>query len=180
MLQRLFGFWAFGPAAETMGPEAWWVLISLVGLAAGALWAFPRRRAALALLALYLIVPTAGLLAFSSSRPLSDPKQLLILAPAFLLWLGAGAAAFGRALAWGREPWSGVVTAGLALAAAATFWGPLQALYFDPSLARDDYRGLVSLIEAQSGPQDGVILNAPGQAEVFSQLGPRSKQFVHR
>lgn len=168
MLQRLLGFWAFGPASKGAALEAWWLLAGLLGMALLAFWAFPRRRDGLALVALYLVAPTLGLLAFSASRPLSDPKQLLVLAPAFLLALSLGAASVARALAWGREPWGWVVAGGLALAAAVTFVGPLDALYFNPGLARDDYRGLVRLIEAQSSSQDGIILDAPGQAEVFS------------
>lgn len=44
----------------------------------------------------------------------------------------------------------------------------LVAYYFDPAVARDDYRGMVRYIEAVAQPGDAVILNAPGQAEVFS------------
>jgi mannosyltransferase len=43
----------------------------------------------------------------------------------------------------------------------------LAAYYFDPAAARDDYRAAVAYISAVAGPEDAVILNAPGQQEVF-------------
>lgn len=43
----------------------------------------------------------------------------------------------------------------------------LAAYYFDPSVARDDYRSVVAYISAAAGPDDAIILNAPGQREVF-------------
>jgi hypothetical protein len=43
----------------------------------------------------------------------------------------------------------------------------LQAYYLDPSVARDDYRGMAAYIQAVADPQDGIILNAPGQQDVF-------------
>jgi hypothetical protein len=44
----------------------------------------------------------------------------------------------------------------------------LQAQYFDPSLARDDYRGLVRVIETEAQPSDAVVLSAPNQVEIFN------------
>jgi hypothetical protein len=43
----------------------------------------------------------------------------------------------------------------------------LSAQYFDPSLARDDYRGLVADIEREARPTDAVVLVAPNQVEIF-------------
>jgi len=44
----------------------------------------------------------------------------------------------------------------------------LSTQYFDPALARDDYRGLVAAVESNAQPTDVVVLSAPNQAEVFS------------
>jgi hypothetical protein len=44
----------------------------------------------------------------------------------------------------------------------------LAAQYFDPALARDDYRGLVAAIRSGAQPSDVVVLSAPNQVEVFS------------
>ncbi|MGC8879605.1 MAG: glycosyltransferase family 39 protein [Anaerolineae bacterium] len=58
-------------------------------------------------------------------------------------------------------PWLGALL--IALAAQA----PLIAYYTDPKLARDDYRGLARYLEAAATTQDSILLNAPGQQEVF-------------
>jgi 4-amino-4-deoxy-L-arabinose transferase-like glycosyltransferase len=39
--------------------------------------------------------------------------------------------------------------------------------YCDPQYARDDYRGLTRYIAATADPNDAIILNAPGQGEIF-------------
>ncbi|MFZ2357843.1 MAG: glycosyltransferase family 39 protein [Anaerolineae bacterium] len=43
----------------------------------------------------------------------------------------------------------------------------LASYYFDPAVARDDYRSVARYISAVAGPDDAIILNAPGQREVF-------------
>ncbi len=43
----------------------------------------------------------------------------------------------------------------------------LQNYYAQPAYARDDYRGIAQYIDAVSRPGDLIILNAPGQQEVF-------------
>lgn len=66
----------------------------------------------------------------------------------------------------------GSVLAGLWLAAALLLVSiptgvTLAAYYFDPAMARDNYRATVAYISAVAGPNDAIILNAPGQQEVF-------------
>jgi hypothetical protein len=43
----------------------------------------------------------------------------------------------------------------------------LSAQYFDPALARDDYRGLVATISQNAQVGDAVVLVAPNQVEIF-------------
>jgi 4-amino-4-deoxy-L-arabinose transferase-like glycosyltransferase len=43
----------------------------------------------------------------------------------------------------------------------------LYAQYFDPALARDDYRDLVASIQSNAQPGDAVVLVAPNQVEIF-------------
>jgi mannosyltransferase len=43
----------------------------------------------------------------------------------------------------------------------------LRSYYNDPAYARDDYRAIAAYIEAVGRPGDAVLLNAPGQQEVF-------------
>jgi len=44
----------------------------------------------------------------------------------------------------------------------------LRNYYTDPAYARDDYRGIASYVEAVGRPGDAIVVNAPGQQEVFS------------
>jgi mannosyltransferase len=56
------------------------------------------------------------------------------------------------------------------LAAACVLAGSVIALrnyYTDPAFARDDYRGIAAYVEAVGRPGDAIVLNAPGQQEVF-------------
>lgn len=43
----------------------------------------------------------------------------------------------------------------------------LRAYYFDPRAARDDYRGMARYILAAARPGSAILLDAPGQREVF-------------
>jgi mannosyltransferase len=43
----------------------------------------------------------------------------------------------------------------------------LARYYTDPALARDDYRAIAQFITATAQPGDAILLDAPGQAEVF-------------
>jgi len=44
----------------------------------------------------------------------------------------------------------------------------LRNLYNNPAYARDDYRGIAAHVAAEAGPDDGILLNAPNQWEVFT------------
>ncbi len=66
----------------------------------------------------------------------------------------------GRVLAW---LWLAVAVVLVSIPTTIT----LATYYFDPAVARDDYRATVAYISAVAGPDDAVILNAPGQQEVF-------------
>jgi 4-amino-4-deoxy-L-arabinose transferase-like glycosyltransferase len=57
-----------------------------------------------------------------------------------------------------------VAPIGLLIAPAAM---GLTAQYFDPTLARDDYRDLVADIQHEAQPSDAIVLVAPNQVEIF-------------
>ncbi|MER3469122.1 MAG: hypothetical protein C4314_04000, partial [Thermoflexus sp.] len=82
------------------------------------------------------------------------------------LWAG-GMTAFGR--------WARIGPLGMALGIAITAFPlsiSLRALYMDPRFARDDYRGLARSLAALIRPNDGILLYAPGQADVFGYYWP--------
>ena len=43
----------------------------------------------------------------------------------------------------------------------------LRAYYHDPACARDDYRGMAQYVAGIASPSDAVLINAPGQLEVW-------------
>ena len=43
----------------------------------------------------------------------------------------------------------------------------LRNYYADPAYGRDDYRGIAAYVDAVGQPGDAIVLNAPGQQEVF-------------
>ncbi len=103
-------------------------------------------------------------------------KFLLVASPAASLLLGRMAASI--ASAWGEaRPWRRAALAlasVLVLACSLTASGVALAKLYggDPDYARDDYRGIATYIDAVGRPPgaqagDAVVLNAPGQQEVF-------------
>jgi hypothetical protein len=49
----------------------------------------------------------------------------------------------------------------------ASFGSVLMRYFNDPAVARDDYRSMSHFIVATSQPNDAILLDAPGQSEVF-------------
>ncbi len=96
------------------------------------------------LLARGLTAPTHALRAILPDPP---PGRPAFLAPAVM---------FGSA--W-------FVAGGLAVALASG--AALARAFEDPTVARDDYRGIADFITATAGSADAILLHAPGQSEVF-------------
>jgi mannosyltransferase len=151
---------AFGPVRDLPDPLWPWLLVAgalpLVGVFA--LARYPQGIA----LALWLLAPVA--LMFSLDL-FSDAflKFLLTASPAWVLLCAAAPLVLPRSW-WGTMC---VAVAGVALA-----WVALPAYYTSPSV-RDNYAGVASYITAVSNPDsDLVILDAPGQADVWNYYAP--------
>ncbi|MGE5602601.1 MAG: glycosyltransferase family 39 protein [Nitrososphaerales archaeon] len=76
-----------------------------------------------------------------------------------------------RGRSWLSGPARGLITVGwvsvtLAVVFAAAA-GALMRYYSEPAAARDDYRGISQFVIATAQPNDAVLLDAPGQSEVF-------------
>ena len=174
----------FGPAIETRAALACVILSALLALAGWALiWRQPDRakrpppcpppdrwagRWPALLLLLWLGLPVALIFALGLYRE-AYLKFLLVCSPAACLLLGA-------ALTWpwtGRPPvgWGRAVLRGAQLLLGAGLVAvsamALRNYYAVPAFARDDYRGIAAYIDALGRPGDAVLLNAPGQQEVF-------------
>lgn len=134
----------------------------------------------------WMLAPVAMILALGLYRG-AYLKFLLIGSPAFALLvaraaLGPAGVLLGATETQPREGAEtarqrrrglllGVLAVSWVIAVIAITWATFSAVllrYFnDPTVARDDYRGMSHFIEATSQPNDAILLNAPGQSEVF-------------
>ena len=102
------------------------------------------------------------------------PANLKFLLPAQIgvaLWMGRGVWVLWT-LRTRRDDALGQIMPKLAaavgtLAVIVTLWNGVAPLYNDAQYQRDDYRSIAALIEADPNTSKAVILNAPGQSEVF-------------
>ncbi|HID33499.1 MAG TPA: hypothetical protein EYP25_02835 [Anaerolineae bacterium] len=133
----------------------------------------------LALPVLWLLLPMAAMLISGAFTP-AFFKFLILALPAYLLLLALGLDGVGMA-SWRRsrgfmrgEHRDGAAIRAYALTSILFLLLALPALpslntyYHDPAVARDDYRGIAAYIKAVAGPDDAVILVAPGQIDVFN------------
>lgn len=152
-----------GPAWTALGP---WVGLAGLGLAVLGVGAFRLNPWAAGFAAVYgavdLVMPLLDLY-----RPFYQPKFLLLGLPGLSLWVTAGLApAFGVGLKPGR--WLAALGAGALGGVISLELAGVGAYFVNPAYWRDDYRGLVRVISALGRPADGIILDAPGQQEIFS------------
>ncbi|NIO71640.1 MAG: hypothetical protein GTN71_22070, partial [Anaerolineae bacterium] len=127
------------------------------------------------LVVLWAALPTAMIFALGLFRE-THLKFLLVSSPPFSLLVSLGIVNTWRIASDWRaglsrselgQPAARVV---VLLLVAFTLLASGQSLlnyYGDPQYARDDYRGLARYITAMAGPNDAVLLNAPGQEEIF-------------
>jgi len=163
---------AFGPAGANRLDPGWSAVFGLL-LTLG-LWPWRRLRVhwlSWGIPLAWLLAPIALMLTFDLYQE-AYLKFLLLSSPAFCLLAGRGIItpweAFGpgeaRHLGWLRPLWP---VAGLMAVVAASAMA-LNHYYFDPAAARDDYRSIAAYIAAVARPDDAILLNAPGQQEVFT------------
>jgi len=123
---------------------------------------------------LWLLIPITLVFALDLYKP-AFLKFLLVASPAFCLLLGRG-------ISWGLRPQSTnfpisqfpilfplAFSAGLILSFS---YESLHNLYTDPAYARTDYRGMAQYVQSVARPDDGIILNAANQWEVFTYYYP--------
>jgi hypothetical protein len=137
-------------------------LVVGVGLVGWLLGVIRRRNAgaeASTLALLIWLAPLALVIVLGLRSGLFEVRYLVLSLPGLALLVAAGlvrlipdpTVAFGAGLA-------ALVPAALAL----------NQQYFNPTLARDDYRSLVNAIVRDARPTDAVVLTAPNQVEIFS------------
>ncbi|MBI4319522.1 MAG: glycosyltransferase family 39 protein [Chloroflexi bacterium] len=176
LLRRVFLVFSFGlswDASATPNRE----LVFLLSLGGLVLYALVVGRASLGRIlwpVLYLLVPVLVMYALSLRRPMYNPKFLLLAAPGYYLLLGIGLIGFAEAAsrvvrrpAFARGILPATIIAAFLFGATYGTWSSTYAYYHDAKYARDDYRGLAAYVESLAEPGDAIVLNAPGQVEVF-------------
>lgn len=150
----------FGPV-HTLPQLLWlWLLagaaLPLIGLLS------LRWRPAQAAFGLWLLLPIGLMAALGLFTP-AFLKFLLVTSPAWCLLAAAAPSRLPR-------PWIGGVL--VAIFGAALAWATLPAYYADP-VARDNYQGVAAyLAAAGNAATDVVVLDAPGQQEVWRYYDP--------
>ncbi len=155
--QEVLRIFSLGPFAQ-MGPLLFgFLVIALLGL-------IPRKGEgySIAFALIYLLLPPLVMYLLSLSRPLYRPKLLLLATPGYLLLLARGVSEV-----W-MERNRNLVTGILLLFVALASGFSLHGYFFDLRYARDDYRGLARYIAALGKEGDAILLNAPGQIDIFS------------
>lgn len=134
------------------------------------------RALALTLPPLWVGVTLGGFLALGLFRE-ANLKFLLPAQIAVALWIGRGAWVLWHLPLRHTRRWTPLVTRiTVVLMVAAIVFGArngLAVLHNDPEFQRDDYKGIAQSIEADRQPDAVVILNAPGQIEVFGYYARR-------
>jgi mannosyltransferase len=141
-----------------LGQAGWTATAFLLALGVGcASLAFRRsephpRWQGFSLVLLYLMVPTLAALVISYRHPKYAPRYLLLVTPAYYLLVARGLATL-RA----HRRWAGLAV----LLSTVIFVGTVQSLYngyFTEEYARDDFRAVLSYIEANAWEDDAVII----------------------
>lgn len=144
---------------------------------------FRQSAYGIVLAALWTLIPILTMYVVSLERPAYNPKFLLLATPGFLVLVARGVSVLYPGLfIRERYPavsvyWSktkrlalqvfgiGKLFVGAALAVGLIL--ALEDLSTDPRLQRDDYRSIVNYINAVATDRDVVIVDAPGQMDVF-------------
>jgi hypothetical protein len=133
------------------------VVLALIGCCVCLAQRSVAERGTLAVL--LWLMPLALVLGLGLRSGLYEVRYLVLSLPGLVLLAAFGLTRLVRnPIAASAVALLAVVPAGLAL----------SQQYFDPALARDDYRGVVAAIQAEARSTDVILLSAPNQTEVFS------------
>ena len=160
----------FGPTVETS--EALFPLLVAAILTAIGLWALGRHnRWSAGLLALWLGLPVFLMFSLGLYRE-AYLKFLLVTTPALGLLMAGGLTCESPILSRNAQRSARITYYALRSAVYLLILllptaRALHQLYADPSYARDDYRSIAAYIQVTGRNGDAILLNAPGQKEVF-------------
>ena len=153
----------------TLGPtakgETVWLLLLGAAATLGMFTLLRQSRKPIVVLALlHLGLPT--LLTLFLFKP-AYLKFLLVAGPPLCLLLALATQALPGGHGSARKAGRLLILSAVLAVAIGSAWQALAKYYFDPTAARDDYRRLAAYVASLAGAHDAVLLDAPGQAEVF-------------
>ncbi len=182
LVSRVLGAFVF-KVDTPLGTETWIVAAYLIFFLAGLLPSldlFESSLWGLVVVTLWALVPLAAMYAVSLQRPAYDPKFLLLATPGFFILVARGLSILSpglflreRARRYSQErsglvrslmAWQFLLTFGIVAAGALL---ATRGLYYDPRLQRADYRSIARYIDAMATSDDAVLIDAPGQIDVF-------------
>jgi 4-amino-4-deoxy-L-arabinose transferase-like glycosyltransferase len=165
-LAKYLSAFSVGHLAPGLEWLAWGALLFLPLALGGGMAAFlgskGHRASALGLVGLYLAAPLLLGYLVNLLYPFNPPnveRLLLLSTPAFLLLVGMGLCFLGR-----RMPW---VAAAVALVLVVISALSLLVFYTSERYSQDDYRPLISKVDALSGPGDVILCVYPWQIGYF-------------
>lgn len=160
--ERTFTAFSVG---ETLGGDlAHWATLAfltlgLVGIV-GTLVRDRRKVDGVVFTTLYVVVPVLLLYLIVHDRPKFAPRYLMIATPGFYLLAAAGLRALWPrrrdALLW--RPLGALAVVGSLAFLLTTSARSAVNMYFDPTYAREDFRGLARYLEQHVGEDEGVLL----------------------
>ncbi|MBI3537456.1 MAG: glycosyltransferase family 39 protein, partial [Chloroflexi bacterium] len=127
-------------------------------------------------LGLWTIVPVAVMYAVSLTRPAYNPKFLLLALPPFLILCARGLEKFKVPSPKSQVTYYALRFTQYALGILLVVFTLLSLAnyYFNPRYARDDYRAIFGAINATARANDGILIDAPGQADVVRYYNHRA------
>jgi hypothetical protein len=134
------------------------VALGLLGVLIACLGRDRHELENVALAALLWLLPMGLVIGLGFRSGLFEIRYLVVGLPGLLVLSGLGVVRIAH--------WRVLVPALACVALVPAYLG-LSAQYFDPSLARDDYRDLVADIAKDAQPDDAIVLVAPNQTEIF-------------
>jgi mannosyltransferase len=123
-----------------------------------------------ALLACWLLVPLLAVFAISFSRPIFFERYMVIILPAFLLAVAAGALAVGRA--W--RPLGALALAGLAAPALLTLPGYYGKVVY---ASTQDIHSLLGFVHDSAQPDAAFVVNLPPSDPMYQYYAPAEATF---
>ncbi len=146
-----------------------------VAIAFGVLFFIGWRRACaanadwmIATLILWTLVPVGVMFGVSLARPAYNPKFLLLATPAFFILTARGMTRF-KIQNFRFQPLRYVSRLAFVVFSILLFGGAMLSLqnnYANPIDARDDYRAILHVIDADTRAGDAILVDAPGQIDV--------------